>query len=74
MPLMLYRFRPFNQHTITELLTEKLHFTHPNTWNDPFEMYDMKKISAFNVRYNCKGKYVYQILLKLIRNNPLKLS
>ena len=39
--MILYRFRPFNQHTITELLTEKLHFSHPKTWNDPFE-YDTR--------------------------------
>ena len=36
--MILYRFHPFNQHTITELLTEKLHFSHPTTWNDPFEL------------------------------------
>ncbi len=35
--MLLYRFRPFNEHTKDELLTEKLHFSHPSTWNDPFE-------------------------------------
>lgn len=50
MSITLYRFRPFNQHTITELLTEKLHFSHPNTWNDPFE--DDSDVIYLN-RYAC---------------------
>lgn len=54
--MILYRFRPFNQHTITELLTEKLHFSHPNTWNDPFEMYGMQEIAAFIVCFSFERK------------------
>ena len=53
--MLLYRFRPFNQHTITELLTEKLHFSHPNTWNDPFE-YDAQKEIDSGRLYACFAK------------------
>ena len=49
--LMLYRFRPFNQDTAMELLTEKMYFAHPSTWNDPFED-DSDGIIYLN-RYAC---------------------
>ena len=50
--MLLYRFRPFNEHTKDELLTEKLHFSHPSTWNDPFE-YNSDAMTDYGNRYAC---------------------
>jgi hypothetical protein len=51
--MLLYRFRPFNQHTITELLTQKLHFSHPSTWNDPLEEGAFRPKLDSEMRYAC---------------------